>query len=250
MSSPLTIVIPCYNEDKRLQSEVFISHLDRFPIPHFIFVDDGSTDSTLAMLEELSLRGSGRITHISLNHNKGKAEAVRLGIQRALSSGAANVGYWDADLSTPLNEIERFYERLNHNRDCIIICGSRIKRLGATIDRHWYRHYPGRIIATLIGTSLHLPIYDSQCGAKIFTREIAIPLFEEPFLSPWLFDVELFARTIGILGREQTLRSVYEIPLVSWCDIGESKITPTYIPKIPFELLRIRIHYRQELRKL
>ncbi|MFQ6070884.1 MAG: glycosyltransferase family 2 protein, partial [Candidatus Aminicenantales bacterium] len=127
--------------------------------------------------------------------------------------------------------------------------GCRLKRMGATIERHWYRHYFGRVFATGASLVLGLPIYDTQCGAKLLRAELAGILFERPFISRWLFDIELLARMIQLLGRKKVMTSVVELPLERWEDKGESKVKLLYIPKVPFELLLIGLTYRKYLYK-
>lgn len=245
----ITIVIPCYNEAQRLNSEVFIQTLQENNEIGFLFVDDGSVDSTLELIEDIEKTGGkDRVSHLHFKRNQGKAEAVRKGMLHALKFSNSYIGYWDADLATPLSEIENFAHILETKNDVQVVCGARIQRLGANINRHWYRHYPGRLIATCISLMLGLPVYDTQCGAKLLSHSLVQELFEEPFISPWLFDVEVIARLIQIKGRGSVKNTLYEYPLNSWQDVGESKISFSYLPKIPIELARIRHHYRACLR--
>jgi dolichyl-phosphate beta-glucosyltransferase len=249
MAFTITIIIPCYNESSRLQSSAFLSYLEENSETHFLFVDDGSTDGTVHLLKQLKEEAPKQISYIVLPQNSGKAEAVRQGIVAAMKTSVEFVGFWDADLATPLSEIAKFSSLLVNDQQKMMICGSRIKRLGACIERHWYRHYLGRIIATLVSNVLQLPTYDTQCGAKLFRRELATKIFPQPFLSRWLFDVELIARTIGFVGRDEAAKIIYELPITFWRDVGASKISISYLPKIPFEITRIYIHYRNELKR-
>jgi glycosyltransferase involved in cell wall biosynthesis len=242
----ITIVIPCFNEAHRLSPGPFVSFLDRSDELFFIFVDDGSTDQTAEKLEQISAQAGGKGCVLKLGDNQGKAEAVRRGVLLALEDEPAQVGYWDGDLATPLSEIPLFIEYSKEPARKMIF-GSRIQRLGAEIDRHWYRHYPGRLIAFWINLILKLPVHDTQCGAKLIEADLARQIFAEPFISAWLFDVELFARIIGLFGRQQATGMIYEVPLQRWADVGESKISAAYLPKIPFELLRIYWHHRKDL---
>jgi glycosyltransferase involved in cell wall biosynthesis len=212
------------------------------------FINDGSTDATSSVLAEMARQAAPQIVAIDLPRNQGKAEAVRTGIQQALATGSPDyVGYWDADLATPLEMITRFADEARTNPQLHMICGSRICRMGAQIERHWHRHYFGRIFATLAAISLDLPIYDTQCGAKLFDANLARRIFDRPFISRWLFDVELIARMIEALGREQITKAILEVPLEKWEDVGDSKVSLAYLPKIPFELWRIRRTYRHAL---
>ena len=242
----IAIVIPCFNEAHRLSPDPYVSFLEDRGDLSFVFVDDGSTDRTSEKLEQIRAATDSKSTVLRLTSNQGKAEAVRQGTFRALQDRPAHVGYWDGDLATPLSEIPAFIE-LTNNSARKMIFGSRIQRLGAEIERHWYRHYPGRIIAFWINVILRLPVHDTQCGAKLIEADLARQIFSEPFLSSWLFDVELFARIIALYGRSQAAAMIYEVPLQQWRDVGDSKIAPSYLPKIPLELMRIYWKYRKEL---
>ena len=131
----------------------------------------------------------------------------------------------------------------------IAVCGSRILRLGASIHRSFFRHYFGRVFATVASNILNIPVYDTQCGAKLFRAEHAELIFSEHFLSRWFFDVELFARSIELMGRQKTVHSIYEVPLSQWHDQGVSKVSWGSMIRTPIELLRIYYHYRNRIAK-
>ena len=159
------------------------------------------------------------------------------------------MGYWDADLATPLSTIPEFIGKFQSSRSLVAVCGSRILRLGASIQRLVFRHYFGRIFETVVSNILNIPVYDTQCGAKIFLAEFAEFIFSEKFLSRWFFDVELFARSIEHIGRQNTVHSFLELPLSQWHDQGQSKITWANVLQTPLELLRIYIFYRKRIAK-
>ena len=242
----ITIVIPCYNEAHRLDTSAYAAFLQAAPGVHLVFVNDGSTDSTSARLAEIEQSAPGRVELIELPVNQGKGEAVRSGILAGLENSPRWLGYWDADLATPLEEVCMFAELAQTQPHIRLLCGSRILRMGANIRRHWYRHYPGRIIATCISLLLGLEVYDTQCGAKLIEPELAAEIFAEPFSSKWLFDVELIARIITLAGKQEAKRIIYEYPLSRWTDIGESKISLAYLPRIPIDLLRIYRRYHRQ----
>lgn len=250
MKPSIILVVPCFNEEERLQPAKFLQAVKSFDGIEFCFVDDGSTDETKKVLAQLESDGNGQISCLYIDENSGKAEAVRQGIRFVGQKQCQFIGYWDADLATPIATIGRFQQFISEHPSAKMICGSRIKRLGADIHRHWYRHYPGRIIATSISILLGLPIYDSQCGSKVIERDLALQIFQDPFISPWLFDVELFARVLNTNGKRQVMEQTVELPLESWQDVGKSKISLSYLPRIPIELGRIWYKYRKGLKKL
>jgi hypothetical protein len=150
------------------------------------------------------------------------------------------IGFMDADLSTPFEEVTYFLDAFSDNKVQFVF-GSRISRIGARIDRFAHRHYFGRTMATLISTYLRIPIYDSQCGAKFFHASFARQLFMDPFVSRWLFDVEIFKRIrlLDINVEDCAL----ELPLHTWTEKGGSKIRFKDYLKLPFDFLRIVYHY-------
>src|SRR6202167_4309847 len=163
------VVVPCYNEAARLQPLRFSEFLAEDRQVHFLFVNDGSRDATLSVLETLRAKHPDRIQVLDKQPNGGKAEAVRSGMLAAIAlEGVAVTGFWDADLATPLDVIPQLLNRLVEDPDLQMIFGSRVRLLGHAIHRKPLRHYLGRIFATAVSTILALPIYDTQCGAKLF----------------------------------------------------------------------------------
>ena len=244
------IVVPCYNEMDRIQLSEYSQFLSSNDSIFFCFVNDGSTDGTHRKLSDFVNRNPERCRVINLSDNQGKAEAVRQGINTMLKTSKYQfVGYWDADLATPLAEIPVFIGKFQSNKELNAVCGSRILRLGSSIRRSVFRHYLGRVFATIVSNILNIPVYDTQCGAKLFRTEHAELIFSKPFLSRWFFDVELFARSIEHIGRKNTVHSFLELPLSQWHDQGQSKITWANVFQTPLELLRIYIFYRKRMAK-
>ena len=207
------IVVPCYNEMNRIQLSEFSQFLISNDFIFFCFVNDGSTDGTQKILADFVNLNPERSQLINLSKNQGKAEAVRQGINTLLKSSKFQlVGYWDADLAAPLTEIRGFIHKFKSNNELKAVCGSRILRLGSSIRRSVFRHYFGRIFATVVSNMLKIPVYDTQCGAKIFLAEFAEYIFSEKFLSHWIFRVELFARSIEYIRRQNTIHGVFELP--------------------------------------
>ncbi|WP_369753627.1 glycosyltransferase [Flavobacterium sp. WC2409] len=243
------IVIPCYNEEKGITIKEYSRFLDNYHHAKICFVNDGSTDSTLALLNILKKQYTNQVYIVSLLKNAGKAAAVREGIIYCNQNFDHQfIGYLDADLATTLEE---FMEIQKYIKDEIVFCfGSRIRKIGSTIERQNSRFLIGRVIATFISHVLGIKVYDTQCGCKVFTREISIRLFKKEFISKWLFDVELFFRMIILFGKERAIQKMYEVPLKSWIEKGNSKVKPSYFFKLWIDLFQIRKKYKNNSTKL
>jgi len=215
------LVVPCYNEERRLDSAAYKAFAEANPEVGFLFVNDGSRDGTSALLHALAAEAP-RCTALDLAQNSGKAEAVRQGMLAALDSGAEHIGFWDADLATPLASALDMKELLERKAALQIVLGSRVRLLGRKIERNPVRHYLGRVFATAVSLLLRLPVYDTQCGAKLFRATPRLrEMVEKPFLSRWIFDVELLARFLLAGG---TAEEIYELPLDRWMDVAGSKV--------------------------
>ncbi|MES1174471.1 MAG: glycosyltransferase [Myxococcales bacterium] len=242
------IVVPCYNEASRLRAASFLEQCRAHPNLSFVFVDDGSTDGTHEVINELAARAPGQISALRLQANAGKAEAVRRGVVHAFASSAELVGFWDADLATPLHNIEGFAGILERNPKAELVIGSRVRLLGRNIQRTAMRHYIGRGFATLAALALSMPVYDTQCGAKVFRANATFrAIFARPFELGWSFDVELLARLVSSARRNgidpETL--VIEVPLDAWIDVAGSKLRPSHFPRIVWELAKLFVVARK-----
>ncbi|WP_299467176.1 dolichyl-phosphate beta-glucosyltransferase [uncultured Gimesia sp.] len=245
--STAIIVIPCFNEEQRLEVLQFRKYAMTHQNHRFLFVNDGSSDRTALILDDLKASVPEAFDVLHLPRNQGKAEAVRQGMQQAMQANVDYAGFWDADLATPLEMIPEFAAQLDQRPQLALVIGARVKLLGRQIERQQLRHYLGRIFATAASVVLKLPIYDSQCGAKLFrvTPECET-LFATRFLTNWIFDVELLARArqmekfFNCPALEET---VYELPLTRWRDVAGSKVKPTDFLKAFFELCSIYWNY-------
>ncbi len=219
------VIVPCFNEETRLDRQAFLELAESGGV-RLLFVNDGSTDGTGGLLAQMSRRDEGIVT-LDLPHNRGKAEAVRLGLLEAVASGAPIVGYFDADLATPPSELLRMIRTLEARSDLTAVFGARIARLGSDIRRRAIRHYVGRVFATGASWALEVAVYDTQCGAKVFrVNENLAAAIESPFRSSWSFDVTLLQRLFD--GTHELpglpVSSFLEMPLDEWNDIGGSKV--------------------------
>jgi hypothetical protein len=177
--------------------------------------------------------------------NFGKAEAVRCGVLKSIELGAKNIGYWDADLSTPLFFIKKMLDNLDDQ--VTLVLGSRVMLLGYDIERLPIRHYSGRIFATLASLTLDLPIYDTQCGAKVFRNNFEIQkAFSLPFTANWSFDVEMIGR-LKIIKKHFFLKpleeTAMEYPLEKWVHYPGSKIKTFDFFIAIKELISLKINF-------
>ncbi len=238
------IIIPCYNEYKRLPVEKFKSFISEDNSYYLCFVNDGSNDDTKTLLNRLQKFNPLKIKAIHLETNKGKAAAVRTGAQYFNTlQYIDNVAFIDADLSTSLKDLDALVTKLNHNENLSMIFGSRKGETSNNIKRNYFRKAFSSIVSFFIRFILGLPIQDTQCGAKVFKREIVPEVYNKSFLSKWLFDVEIFLRLKHHLGKKQLVQSIKEEPLENWIEVEGSKISLKDSLLIPLNLFMIWIAY-------
>lgn len=240
------IVVPCFNEAPRLDADAFRALSEQ--VDQILFVDDGSTDRTRAVLQEIAGSSDGRIDVLSLDRNVGKAEAVRVGLLEAIERGSTVVGYLDADLAAPTSEMVRLVEIAHQQPQRTAVLGSRVALLGHHVRRRPARHYLGRLYATAASVALGVPIYDTQCGAKVFRvgRPLQLAL-ADPFHDRWSFDVELLGRILS--DPAQSADPVIEVPLLAWSDVEGSSVGALSGVRASLSLLglrhRVRRHHRR-----
>jgi glycosyltransferase involved in cell wall biosynthesis len=251
-ASQLGIVIPCYQEATRFNCVHWPLFAAQYPHWDFLFVDDGSSDATFSILQNLVAQTPTQNIKAITTAHQGKAAAVQIGIQTLLKGHGPyqGLGFYDADLATPLTELARLGNLFlsspsspttptpSNMADALF--ASRIQYLGTTIKRHAYRHYLGRIFATAVSLLVDLPVYDSQCGLKLFKTTIAAQIFQRKFVSPWFFDVELILRLKALHA------VIRECPLLEWSDMGGSKLGWRDFAKTPLELAKIYWQYRHD----
>jgi glycosyltransferase involved in cell wall biosynthesis len=204
-------------------------------------VDDGSEDQTRTRIEAIADVSAGRVEAFSNGGNCGKAETVRRSMLSACEAGAGIVGFLDADLATPVDEMLELLSVLEGS-SAQAVTAARIALSGRDIRRTGARHYAGRVFSTIASLAIGAMYYDTQCGAKVFRNTPSLrAALAEPFLSRWSFDVELLGRLLAgspavpAVPAEQLL----EYPLRTWHDIAGSKLTLADASRSFAELLLI-----------
>ncbi len=228
-----SVVVPAFNEAERLGPtlERILAYFERRAAPaEVVVVDDGSADATAEVASRFAPRG---VRLVRLPANRGKGAALRAGV--AACAGAA-VLLTDADLSTPIEEIERLEAEL---AEAELVLGSRAVA-GSRITRRqpWYRELMGRsfnrVIRLLGVTSLH----DTQCGFKLLRGDVARRLFAELTVDRFAYDVELVW-----LARRRGFR-VVEVG-VAWHDSPASRVHPVRdAASMLVDVLRFRFRHR------
>ncbi len=238
------VVIPCYNEEERLSSAEFKDFAHKNLGYHLCFVNDGSTDNTLAVLQQLKKDNADNISIYNCKQNGGKAEAVRQGILHLVKDQQLDyIGFLDADLSTDFRDFDDLVKTIESS-DFKIVSGSRIARMGANITKESARKIISMTINLIIQTILGMPFKDTQCGAKVMDREIASKMFNKKFVTKWLFDVELFMRMKKYYGKSEVKSMICEQPLKRWIHADGSKLSMKDSVKIVGQLAQIAVHYR------
>jgi glycosyltransferase involved in cell wall biosynthesis len=227
-SSDLALVVPCYNEAARLDAARFLEFVNGHPGVHLVMVDDGSVDGTGEIIERMRAAAPAAVTTVRHSERRGKGEAVRSGILAGIKQNPGLVGFFDADLATPLAAIDDFLTLLRLRPHVEFVLGSRVMLMGRDVRRKASRHYLGRVFATAVSHALDLPVYDTQCGAKILRVNAATAsMFAAPFRSQWVFDVELIARYLRLpvgAGEPPRRDRLYELVLPAWHDRPGSKL--------------------------
>jgi CheY-like chemotaxis protein len=238
------VVIPCYNEAERLSGKEFQDFAKKHPGYHLCFVNDGSTDNTLEVLEEIRNGNEEAISIYDCKVNGGKAEAVRQGMLHLAQDDQFDyLGYLDADLSTDFTDFDELVRTIEgSNFD--IVSGSRISRMGADITKESARKIISKTINLIIQKILGMPFKDTQCGAKVMRPNTVSDVFNKPFKTRWLFDVEIFIRMGKKYGKEKATSLICEQPLKRWIHADGSKLSMKDSIKIIWQLGQLSIKYK------
>ena len=211
----ISVIIPAYNEESRLP-EYLDSILEYFKdievIPEIIVVDDGSTDSTSAVVNTYSISHQN-VNLIRLPYNRGKGFSVRTGMLAARNSLRL---FADADGATPIKEVERLMGAIKNGADVAI--GSRaLHNDECLVKGSFHRKVMGAIFNVIVRTMAVKGIFDTQCGFKLFTKESAESVFPLQRINDFGFDVEIL-----YLSRQRGFK-IAEVP-VNWKDVKSSKV--------------------------
>jgi dolichyl-phosphate beta-glucosyltransferase len=235
------MIVPCFNEESRWKKDYWNDLMSLSDI-RWLFVNDGSTDNTSSLLGELSANWSAEV--LNLPRNVGKGEAIRAGMLWAFGQsleGLESLGFMDADGAFHFSDIQhlilRFSDLSKSNR-VDALWSSRVALAGRDIQRSASRHYIGRVVATFLSIGVDSLPYDTQSGLKLFrvSRELRESV-NEPFLTRWLFEVELLTRWVRVTGQPMRIR---EEPLESWLDVAGSSISPRESLRIARELVQVK----------
>jgi len=214
----LSIIIPAYNEEKRLGAtlEKVHSYFNSRPYTYeVIVVNDGSSDATVDIALSSTLNQVGRLRLMRNEPNRGKGFSVKKAI---LASGGENIIYSDADLSTPIEEIEKLLPYIKSGFDIVI--GSRsIKGANVEVHQPFYRGSMGKFFNLLVQLFVLKGIIDTQCGFKLFDAEIAKKIAAELKIDKFAFDVEIL-----YIAKKNNYK-IKEVP-IRWINSLDSRVNP------------------------
>lgn len=236
-----SVVVPCYNEAARWRAEYWEALFGLDGVD-WLFVDDGSTDTTRRLLERTcESHPHRRAALLVLDRNSGKAEAVRRGLVEVLarSEGTTSVGFMDADGAFGIDDVRHIVDHpWARPGGAEAVWSSRIALAGRRIERSIWRHYVSRAVSTVVCWRDTTIPYDTQSGLKVFVvSDDFRASLSEPFRTRWMFEVELLARWRARTGRPL---DVWEEPLLSWTEVAGSRITVREMFRIARELRTVK----------
>ncbi len=212
-----SVVIPTYNEEIRIVPTIgaIATHMCTLGEPwELIISDDGSNDSTVQLVNDLGL---ANLRVVPAKINAGKGDAVRRGM---LASLGETVLFADADQSTPIEQFERLADQIRLGADVVV--GSRAADGAEVSNKSMARKAFSAGLRFVVMGVFRIPVADTQCGFKMFTRESADLLFERQLIDDFSFDLEVL-----YLSQKFGLKTV-EVP-VEWIDAPGSTVNPTKV---------------------
>lgn len=246
----LSVVIPAYNEEARLRRtlEATADYLEaRGDAYEIVIVDDGSKDGTIALAREWAAAralGQGELRVLSYGENRGKGYAVRYGVLRAVG---ARILFMDADLATPIEELEKLEAALQDapGRKVQYAIGSRdVRGSQLVVHQPLYREAAGRLFNKAVQALATPGIHDTQCGFKLLTRTAAQDIFSRCTLDGFSFDVEAIyiARRLGYGVAEVPVRWMHQEGAAAFSD---KKTYLRHGMRMVADLVRIRRTHRR-----
>lgn len=212
----LSIVVPAYNEETRIGNSLkrMLAYFDAQPYPYEILVvSDGSSDKTEEIVQHIANRRT-QVSLLTYADNRGKGYAVRFGMLRAQGELLL---FSDADLATPIEEVEKLLSKLNTGYDIAI--GSRDVVGSELIKRQSFlREFGGKSFNKIVQLLAVPGIHDTQCGFKLFTRSSALAIFRRAQVDHFAFDVEALYLAMRVFGYR-----IAEVP-VRWQHVEGSKV--------------------------
>jgi glycosyltransferase involved in cell wall biosynthesis len=249
LSRRVLIVIPAYNEAERLPRLLaavgeFLRSGERVraePPVDFLVVDDGSRQEQFEAVKAAveRLEQAARVRLMRLERNQGKGAAIRTGFARGLQESYGYLGFIDADSSVPITELQRAVTYLVDSAGAIAgVIGSRVQMLGRRVVRRAARHYTGRLFATFVSLYFHQPVYDTQCGLKLFAGDALRRHLSVPTDDRWVWDTQL------LLAMLHAGEPIHEMP-IDWTETGNSKVS---LVRDPLRMVWHLVQFRRRLR--
>jgi glycosyltransferase involved in cell wall biosynthesis len=235
LNRSLSIVIPAYDEEKRLPGtlERITSYLKsgKWKFSEVIVVDDGSRDGTVRVAEEFRARVPS-VRVLRNPGNRGKGYSVRHGMMEAKGDWTL---FTDADLSTPIEELEKVWTAAQEARAQVAIGSRALNRSLIGVHQPFFRESAGKLFNLTARVVTGLPFWDTQCGFKLFQANAAREIFRRQRLERFGFDVEVLfiARKLGY--------STIEVP-VRWNDMAGTKVGAVGGLAAFLDPLRVRLH--------
>ena len=241
----LTIVIPAYNEEKRLPGtlEKISRFLGEQPYTsEVLVVENGSTDRTSDVVRSFAEKVAENSPFVLelLHSDQGKGAAVKTGM---LVGKGEHLFICDADLSMPIEEISKFLPPLLSVDSFDVAIASREIAGAVRHNEPGYRHLMGRVFNLIVRTLIIPGVEDTQCGFKLFTRAAADEIFPYQTISGWGFDPEVL-----YIANVRKLR-VVEVP-INWYYMADSRVSPVRDTiKMLREVFRVRKNGRRGIYK-
>ena len=232
----LSVVVPCYNEADRVGRMASLIDAHASLGWEWVFVDDGSSDSTVTRLHEFQGRTQADIQVLVHDRNRGKGAAVRTGV---LAAQRICVGYVDADLAASPLDFGPYLNDVDIVEGEALLVGIRLLTEKKQVKRTAFRHFLGRIYQTYLSNVTGLTVYDTQCGFKMLQTARGKQIFEEMACNGFAFDAELILLAEWKYGME-----IREVP-IAWEEQHHSRVRPWTAARMFSELVGIHRRCRQ-----